>query len=541
MRTMFSAAFERACAAGAFLTAFGTAASALAAPPAPPAYDHIVVVVEENESFGNVVGSPSAPYINNTLIPGGVSFNNFFALTHPSQPNYLQMFSGSNQGNTDDAVPAGRPFTTPNLAAALGANKFVGYSEDLPSVGSQAATSGLYARKHVPWANWQGAGTNQLPATDSRPFFPYNGSNQPITTKPFFGELGDKNDAGGLDFTKLPKMSFVIPNLVNDMHDGSYPTNVQAGDTWLQQHLASYATWAKTHNSLLIVTFDEDNGSAQANKIPTVLYGANLRDGSTISTTYTLHNLLRTLEDSAGASYHSGRANNVKPIVGPFAGQTPGTVVSFQQGVGGYSGAKDTLIREDQPTTAGGALMTLIVDGDLGTVTGSARQAQALMKFDNLVGNGAGQVPAGAVLLSAKLLLKGSNSTVDDVRVYRMRQAWNDQTATWDSFTGGITANGSEAELVYDFLAESPQADNTIAFDVTDTLQSWVNGTSTNFGWVLLPTGTDGYQFTSAEGTLADRPILEITLVPEPATAAGLGGTLLTGMSLRRPRRSRPA
>src|SRR5205085_1317939 len=142
-----------ACVAGAL--------APLTAPAAPvtPSYDHILVVVEENESFSNVVGSASAPYINNTLIPGGVSFTNFYAISHPSQPNYLQLFSGSNQGSVDDNYPTGQPgtaFTTPNLGAALGAGKFVGYSEDLPAVGSQVETAALYARKHSPWTNWQG-------------------------------------------------------------------------------------------------------------------------------------------------------------------------------------------------------------------------------------------------------------------------------------------------------------------------------------------------------------------------------------------------
>jgi acid phosphatase len=63
------------------------------------------------------------------------------------------------------------------------------------------------------------------------------------------------------DYDSLPTVSFVIPNMVNDMHNGVVPTSVTAGDTWLRQHLDGYYNWAKDHNSLLIVTFDESSES----------------------------------------------------------------------------------------------------------------------------------------------------------------------------------------------------------------------------------------------------------------------------------------
>src|SRR4051812_5245745 len=91
------------------------ASAALAAPPTP---DHVVIVIEENHSFDQVIGSGSAPYIN-SLANSGMLFTNFYAITHPSQPNYLQFYSGSNQGVTTNTTPTGLPFTTPNLGAEL--------------------------------------------------------------------------------------------------------------------------------------------------------------------------------------------------------------------------------------------------------------------------------------------------------------------------------------------------------------------------------------------------------------------------------------
>jgi acid phosphatase len=96
------------------------------------------------------------------------------------------------------------------------------------------------------------------------------------------------------DYTQLPTVSFVIPNLDNDMHDGT----VAQGDAWLQANLDSYAQWAQTHNSLLIVTFDECQGSDPVSSTPiaTIFAGASVRQSA--STQYvTLYSLLRLVED----------------------------------------------------------------------------------------------------------------------------------------------------------------------------------------------------------------------------------------------------
>ena len=114
---------------------------------------HVVIVVEENHSHEDVIGSPFAPYIN-SLAAAGAKLENMYGLTHPSQPNYLEFFSGSNQNLLDNTAPApGVPFTTSNLAAALRAagRSFTGYSQGLPAPGSLDAQAGPYQRKHNPW------------------------------------------------------------------------------------------------------------------------------------------------------------------------------------------------------------------------------------------------------------------------------------------------------------------------------------------------------------------------------------------------------
>jgi acid phosphatase len=101
------------------------------------------------------------------------------------------------------------------------------------------------------------------------------------------------------DFTQLPTVSFVVPNLDHDMHDGS----VRDGETWLKDHLGVYAEWAKAHNSLLIVTFDESDDKSigkDDNHIPTIFYGDHVRPGryaervthySVLSTLLTMYGL----------------------------------------------------------------------------------------------------------------------------------------------------------------------------------------------------------------------------------------------------------
>jgi hypothetical protein len=118
-----------------------------------PRPDHVVIVIEENHSYSEIIGSPDAPYINSLAAKGAV-FTQSYAVTHPSQPNYLDVFSGYNQGVTDDSCP--HYFITDNLGLYLlnASLTFAGYSEDLPSVGSLVCTSGAYARKHAPWVNF---------------------------------------------------------------------------------------------------------------------------------------------------------------------------------------------------------------------------------------------------------------------------------------------------------------------------------------------------------------------------------------------------
>ena len=250
---------------------------AAAAIPQPA---HVVIVVEENRSESNIIGSKSTPFIN-ALAANGANMAQSFAEAHPSEPNYLALFAGSTFGLTKDACPVNGG-NTPNLGSELLAAgyTFIGYAESLPAVGSTACSAGKYARKHVPWANF-----SNVPPANSLPFSAFPMGN----------------------YANLPTVSFVIPNNDDNMHDGS----VAQGDAWLSQQLSGYANWAVANNSLLILTWDEDDGGPR-NQIPTVIYGAHVQPG-TYNEPISHYSVLSTLEQMYGLP-KTGNAANAAPI-----------------------------------------------------------------------------------------------------------------------------------------------------------------------------------------------------------------------------------
>jgi hypothetical protein len=266
-------------------TAPAPTASASAQAGQVPAPAHTVVVVMENHSYSEVIGNTAAPFLNQLARTGAV-FTHSYAITHPSEPNYLALFSGSTHGVTDDSCPV--QFTAPNLAADLIAagKTFTGFSENLPAAGSPVCSAGRYARKHVPWTDFR-----NVPGSVSVPF-----SRFPVT-----------------DFTRLPTVSFVIPNLCNDMHDCS----VQTGDAWLRAHLSGYASWAMTHNSLLIITWDEDDGS-QANQVLTIFAGQQVKPGR-YAERITHYSVLATIEAAYGLP-RDGSAAAATPVSDTWRG-----------------------------------------------------------------------------------------------------------------------------------------------------------------------------------------------------------------------------
>jgi hypothetical protein len=247
-----------------------------------PRPDHVLIVVMENKDPGEVLNSRQAPYLT-ALAKEGASFTNAHAETHPSQPNYIALFSGSTQGVTDN--DCGHAIAQPNLGSELIAagHTFAGYAEALPQAGSTVCTAGRYARKHSPWVNF----TN-LPRTTT---------NLPASAL--------------TSWDSLPTVAFLTPDLCHDMHD----CPVSAGDAWAKQTLGSYLAWANTHNSLLVLTFDESEAHTAGNPIATVFAGPMIAPGA-YATRIDHYSILRTIQDMYGlaALGHSAEATAITGV-----------------------------------------------------------------------------------------------------------------------------------------------------------------------------------------------------------------------------------
>ena len=241
--------------------------------------DHIVVVIFENKHRTNVIGNPRARYLNK-LAGQGANMTRSYGVTHPSQPNYLALFSGSTQGVTSNACLQ-RFKKKQNLGSQLrrAGLSFTGYAESLPEAGFTGCVRGSYQRKHNPWVNF-----GNLPRSTNQPF-----------------------SAFPRDYRKLPTVAFVSPDMCNSMHDCS----IRTGDRWMEKHFDRYAQWAKRNNSWLVVTFDENAGGT-VHPIPTIIVGEGIRSGR-YAERMNHYTLLRTIEKAYGLP-PLGRAAAVPPL-----------------------------------------------------------------------------------------------------------------------------------------------------------------------------------------------------------------------------------
>jgi hypothetical protein len=445
IRFPFRTVLLLACSATAAALVSSGGASDAGATSAVPRPDHVVVVVMENHSNTDVIGSPSAPYIN-SLADSGANFTQSYALTHPSQPNYLMLFSGSNQAVTDNSCP--HTFGTANLGSELIANglSFKGYSESMPYDGYTGCSSGSYARKHSPWINW-----SNVPAS----------SNLTLAAFPS-------------DYTQLPTVSFVTPNLDNDMHDGT----VAQGDTWLRDHFDSYVQWAKTHNSLLVLTFDEDDNNA-GNRIPTIFAGASVRPGD-YAERIDHYDVLRTLEEAYDLPY-AGASALATPITDIWAGSaTPAPTPTptppaplcvaaqlvlnsgFESGVAApWTGSPGLVVHEtDSQPAAGGSWMAWL-GGPGGSQTETLSQTVT--------------IPAGCSTATLSFYLHIDTAerhrTDNDILSVTLRSPTGAAPTTLDSYTNRDDASGYQQHR-FDLSGYVDSAGSQLTVTFTATVNS---------------------------------------------------------------------
>lgn len=256
--------------------------------PVPPggssqAPKHVVLVMEENQSYSTVVGNTTDWPSLNSLISNGALATNYYANFHPSIPNYFMLTTGQFLTLNDNSTMV---WNVDNLARRMLAAgiSFKVYAEGITR-GYVGGNTGLYVIRHNPFAMLSDIANNAQVA---------NQSIWPFTQ--FATDL-----ANGA----LPQFSFIVPNVNDDAHSG---TPHQA-DTWLQanivQPLANYSAFQPNGNGVLIVDFDESVTSDVTNgggHVAPVFWGPVVKPGykQTSMTLYQHPSMLHTIMDELG-------------------------------------------------------------------------------------------------------------------------------------------------------------------------------------------------------------------------------------------------
>ncbi|MFE7359182.1 alkaline phosphatase family protein [Streptomyces sp. NPDC057543] len=252
--------------------------------PEVPKPDHVVMVMMENKGYDDILNNPSTrpqdqvPYIK-SLEAQGASFTESYGITHPSLPNYYAMLSASDIVKTS-AFPPPSSVDTDNLP-----NQLVTHGYSFANYSDQA--------KPIQWLRYK-----NTPGTAANPN-PMDKRQRDFPTTPD-------------GFDKLPTVSFYSGNGQQSMHDGT----LAQGDAFVKT-FDSYIQWAKTHNSLFVLTWDEDDFSP-VNRIPTIMVGPMAKAGE-----YNEHvnhyNVLKTLLDMYGLDHINHTADpNVSTITDAF-------------------------------------------------------------------------------------------------------------------------------------------------------------------------------------------------------------------------------
>ena len=258
--------------------------------PSVPASSHVFLLVEENHSYSNVIGSSSMPYLNSLATKFGLA-TQYYANTHPSIGNYFMLTTGQVITNNDSACGT---YTQDNIVRhLLSAGKtWKAYADSLPSVGYTGCGVYPYVKRHNPLAYFSDV-ANSSEKNNLVPF-----------TK-FASDLANNN---------LPNFSFIVPNLLHDAHDGS----LSAADAWLKANIApllASATFQK--DGILIIVFDESldtDTQHGGGHVAALVIGPKVLAGHKSTVLYQHQNTLKTLMKALGISTYPGAASGASPM-----------------------------------------------------------------------------------------------------------------------------------------------------------------------------------------------------------------------------------
>jgi len=255
-----------------------------------PQVNHVFIVVEENESFSQIIGNPAMPYLNSLANRFGLA-TNYFANTHPSIGNYFMLTTGQILTNDDSQSPSSFPVSVDNvIREILAAGKtWKDYAESLPSVGYLGGNSGEYAVRHNPI-----------------PYFSdvQNSPQQQQNVVPF--EDPNVGFAHDLANNTLPNYSFIAPNLCNDAHD----CPVSTADTWLRNNIDPLVTSPLFQtDGILVIVFDEGSDNTNGGgQVVWVVVSPKAKTAFQSTNLYQHQNTLRIMTEAIGLKTFPGAA-----------------------------------------------------------------------------------------------------------------------------------------------------------------------------------------------------------------------------------------
>lgn len=266
-------------------------------PSGQPTFSHVVVVVEENHSYSEVMGNTSMPYFNQLASQYSVAAQ-YFANAHPSLPNYFMLTTG--QTETLDDNFSGTISDDNAVRELVKAGKsWKCYAESIPSQGYLQGDSGSYLRHHNPFSYLSDVQNDSSQAANIVPFTQF---------------------ATDLANNALPQYSFVVPDVTNDAHDG---TLAQA-DSWLQSNMAPLiANSAFQSSGLLIITFDEGDQSDLnhgGGQVATLIVSSQAKKGFQSQTLYQHQSTLRLTMVSSGITTLPGFSASAPDMTEFFQG-----------------------------------------------------------------------------------------------------------------------------------------------------------------------------------------------------------------------------
>lgn len=502
---------------GAFAPTTDTTSPAVLAAAASPAASgsvpHIMMIIEENEGYSNIIGSSSAPYLN-SLAKNYASATSWYAVQHNSPHDYLDLIVGSDLG-----LPNGTPYSIPTVVDELhsGGVPWKSYMESMPSnCANGSSGNGLYDPIHNPFHYF----TKYTSASGGW----CNSAN--LGTEGVLPDPGSSGLVAALDGASAPDFVFLVPNDCDNMHgdtstgspcaSNSKAQLIKAGDAWLSTHLPGVlsSTWFK-QNGIVIVTWDEGSDSsgccglgAPGGHIATIVVTAGNQGSGSFATAGDHYGTLRAVEEAYGVGLLDGSAKTVHgDLTGAFrtgtvtAGSISGTVTDSVT-TAALAGATVSYSGGSATTNSSGAYTLTGVSAGTYTVTASVTGFTS--------GSASVTVTAGANATKNFGLLATHGFISGKVTDAQTTASITGATVTCTCAGSGVITDASGS---YSFTNVSPGGPYSMVFSATGYVSQTINNvgviaghvTTENVALVQPPGGITG---TVTDATAIGSPTL---------------------------------